>query len=116
MQNANGPIRVYNLTPPRQPNKDKKGSVPQLNGPPTLISTHAKSQFQIENKRLKVETKKQKSKDHSNDQNPESNDNRYPTINVIKNLHNLGSDILEEFQFDKSMLSDFLEQLLMTLL
>ena len=67
------------------------------------------SYIQIENKRLKVETKKQKSKDQSSDRNPVSNDNRYPTINVIKNLHNLGSDILEEFQFDKSMLSDFLE-------
>ena len=27
-QNANGPIRVYNLPSPRQPNQDKKVSVP----------------------------------------------------------------------------------------
>jgi len=27
-ENANGPIRVYNLTPPRQPNSNKKGFVP----------------------------------------------------------------------------------------
>ena len=27
-QNANDPIRVYNLEPPRQSNYDKKGSIP----------------------------------------------------------------------------------------
>ena len=30
-QNANGPIRVYNLMTPRQPNWDKKESVPYQN-------------------------------------------------------------------------------------
>ena len=48
-QNANSPIRVYNLAPPGQPNEDKKGSVPYLISMNSIQNANSKFQIHFEN-------------------------------------------------------------------